>query len=57
MQGNIAFKEGERFRKGYLLIRIYDDDIKASLAASKSNFLQRLSSVLSDLKIDSPEEY
>ncbi len=57
MQGNIAFKEGQRFSKGDLLIRIYDDDIKASLTASKSNFLQRLSAVLPDLKIDFPEEY
>ncbi len=57
MQGNIAFKEGERFNKGDLLIRIYDNDIKASLTASKSNFLQRLSSVLPDLKIDFPQEY
>ncbi len=57
LQGNIAFKEGERFHKGDLLIRIYDDDIKASLAASKSNFLQRLSGVLPDIKIDLPNEY
>lgn len=57
MQGNIAFKEGERFNKGDLLIRIYDDDIKASLTASKSNFLQKLSAILPDLKIDFPREY
>ncbi len=57
MQGNIVFKEGERFNKGDLLIRIYDDDIKASLTASKSNFLQKLSAILPDLKIDFPREY
>jgi len=57
MQGNIAFKEGRQFNKGDLLIRIYDDDIKASLAASRSSFLQRLSAILPDLKIDFPEEY
>ncbi len=57
MQGKTAFKEGEQFNKGDLLIRIYDDDIKASLTASRSNFLQKLSTILPDLKIDFPEEY
>jgi|LZCG01.1.fsa_nt_gb multidrug efflux pump subunit AcrA (membrane-fusion protein) len=57
MQGNIVFKEGERFKKGDLLIRIYDDDIIASLTASKSNFLQKLSAILPDLKIDFPKAY
>lgn len=57
MQGNIVFKEGQQFNKGDLLIRIYDDDIKSSLAASRSSFLQSLSAILPDLKIDFPEEY
>ncbi len=57
MQGNIAFKEGQRFSKGDLLIRIYDEDIIASLTAAKSDFLQKLSVVLPDLKMDFPDEY
>lgn len=57
MQGNTVFKEGEQFNMGDLLIRIYDDDIKASLTASRSNFLQKLSTILPDLKIDFPKEY
>ncbi len=57
MEGNVLFKEGQQFKKGELLISIYNDDIQASLTASKSNFLQKLSAVLPDLKIDFPEEY
>lgn len=57
MEGNVPFKEGERFKKGELLINIYNEDIRASLTASRSNFLQKLSSVLPDLKVDFPDEY
>lgn len=57
MEGNVPFKEGEHFNKGDLLIRIYEEDIKAALTAGKSNFLQKLSSVLPDLQVDFPEEY
>ena len=57
MEGSVLFKEGEQFKKGELLIGIYNDDIQAALTASKSNFLQKLSAVLPDIKIDFPEEY
>ena len=57
MQANVPFKEGQQFKKGELLISIYDEDLKASITASRSNFLQKLSAVLPDLKIDYPEEY
>ncbi|MFW6267605.1 MAG: efflux RND transporter periplasmic adaptor subunit [Marinilabiliaceae bacterium] len=57
MEGNVDFKEGGEFNKGDLLIRIYDEDIKATLTAGRSNFLQKLSSVLPDLQVDFPDEY
>jgi multidrug efflux pump subunit AcrA (membrane-fusion protein) len=57
MEGNVPFKEGEKFKKGDLLIEIYSEDIAASLRAGKSNLLQKLSFVLPDLRIDYPEEY
>ena len=57
MEGEVAFKEGEHFNKGDLLIRIYNEDIKATLTAGRSFFLQKLSSVLPDLQVDFPEEY
>lgn len=56
MEGNVPFKEGQQFKKGELLISIFNDDIQASLTASRSNFLQKLSAVLPDLNIDFPEE-
>ncbi|MFW6019906.1 MAG: efflux RND transporter periplasmic adaptor subunit [Bacteroidales bacterium] len=57
MEGNVPFKEGQSFTKGDLLIRIYNEDIKATLTADRSNFLQKLSSILPDLQVDFPEEY
>ncbi|MFW6145263.1 MAG: efflux RND transporter periplasmic adaptor subunit [bacterium] len=57
MKGNVPFKEGEHFTKGDLLIRIYNEDVKATLTAGRSNFLQKLSSILPDLQVDFPEEY
>ena len=57
MEGKVPFKEGEHFKKGDLLINIYNEDIIASLTASKSSFLQKLSSVLPDLKVDFPNDY
>jgi multidrug efflux pump subunit AcrA (membrane-fusion protein) len=57
MEGDVPFKEGEKFKKGDLLIQIYSEDIAASLRAGKSILLQKLSSVLPDLRIDYPDEY
>lgn len=57
MEGDVPFKEGEHFTKGDLLIRIYNEDIKATLTSGRSNFLQKLSSILPDLQVDFPEEY
>jgi multidrug efflux pump subunit AcrA (membrane-fusion protein) len=55
--GNIELKEGERFSKGSVLVRINKDNAEASLQAAKSNFLRTISSMLPDLSVDYPEEY
>lgn len=57
MPGNISFKEGQSFRKGDLLIKIYDKEAGLSLKANKSSFLNSLAGILPDLKIDYPESY
>ncbi|MGE4585783.1 MAG: efflux RND transporter periplasmic adaptor subunit [Mangrovibacterium sp.] len=57
LQGEVRFKEGESFKKGDVIIRIYSDDVKATLKANKSSFLQTLSLVLPDIKVDYPDEY
>ena len=57
VQGDVRFKAGESFQKGDVLLTIYSRDVEASLKSGKSSFLQTLSAVLPDLKIDYPNEY
>jgi len=57
MQGDVRFKIGESFKKGDILINIYDEDVKAALKSGKSNFLQTLSKILPDLKVDYATEF
>jgi multidrug efflux pump subunit AcrA (membrane-fusion protein) len=57
LQGDVCFKAGESFKKGDVLVKIYNEDIYASLKAGKSSFLQTLSIILPDLKVDYPDEY
>jgi multidrug efflux pump subunit AcrA (membrane-fusion protein) len=54
---NVPLKEGQSFKKGDLLVRIYKDDMQAALQSLRSSFLQLVSSALPDLKIDYPDEY
>lgn len=57
MQGDVRLKDGEDFKKNDVLIRIYKEDVEASLKSGKSSFLQTLSVILPDLKVDYPVEY
>jgi multidrug efflux pump subunit AcrA (membrane-fusion protein) len=57
LNGSIPFKEGQKFKKGDLLVRIYDKEAGLSLKASKSSFLNSLASLLPDLKVDFPDNY
>ncbi len=57
LQGDVPFKEGQSFRKGDLLIKIYEKDAQASIKASKSNFLRNLSQILPDIKVDYADEF
>lgn len=57
MQGQVDFKEGEKFKKGDLLIRIYKEDAKAQLMASKSSFLRTIAGILPDMQVDFPQSY
>lgn len=57
LQGNVRFKSGESFDKGDVLIKIYKEDIEANLKSGKSSFLQVISMILPDLKVDYPNEY
>lgn len=54
---NTPLKVGQTFRKGDLLVDIFDEDVRASHTAQVSSFLTILASALPDLKIDMPDQY
>lgn len=51
------FLEGVAFKKGEVLLHIDDTEAKATLMSQKSNYLNAISKVLPDLKIDFPNDY
>ncbi|MFZ1292052.1 MAG: HlyD family efflux transporter periplasmic adaptor subunit [Melioribacteraceae bacterium] len=57
LEGNVSFKEGQTFRKGDLLLKIYDNEASLNLKAEVSSFLTQLAGILPDMKIDFPETY
>ena len=57
LPGAVPLKEGQSFKKGEVLIHIYNEDMKASLQSMRSSYLQLMSSALPDLKIDYPDQY
>jgi len=48
----VPLKVGQRFKKGDLLIQIYDTDARMDLQAKKSQFLNKLAQSLPDIRID-----
>jgi len=57
MPGNIPLKKGQAFKKGDLLIKIFDQEARLSLLATKSRFLNAVASLLPDFKVDFPNSY
>lgn len=57
LRTDVTLKKGERFKKGDLLVRIFDEEAKNNLMASKSRFLNMFAGILPDLNIDYPENY
>jgi len=57
VKGNINLKEGTKFKKGELLVTIFDEEAKHNLRASKSRFLNGIAGILPDMRIDFPESY
>ena len=55
--GDIPFKEGQTFKKGAVLLRVFNDDFVFGLKAKKSAFLQKLAGILPDMKVDFPDRY
>jgi membrane fusion protein, multidrug efflux system len=57
LEGNFSIKKGTKFRKGNVLFKVRNTDIKLLVDAKKSQFMNLLSSNLADIKLDFPEEY
>jgi hypothetical protein len=57
LEGNFSIKKGTKFRKGDILFRVKNTDMKLLADAKKSNFMNLLSSNLADIKLDFPSEY
>lgn len=57
LPGDVVLKEGTKFKQGALLVRIFDEEAKNNLKASKSKFMNGIAGILPDIKIDFPESY
>ncbi len=57
LQGEVVLKEGTKFSKGALLVKIFDDEARNNLKASKSRFMNGIASILPDIRVDFPESY
>jgi len=57
LEGKFSIKKGTSFRKGDVLFKVKDTDIKLLADVKKSQFMNLLSSSLADIKLDFPEEY
>jgi len=57
LQGQVVLKKGQSFRKGQLLLKIYNQEAKLALQSRKSRFLNSLANILPDLKTDFKESY
>ena len=57
LQGKFSIKKGTKFRKGNVLFKVKNTDIKLLADAKKSQFMNLISSNLADIKLDFPQEY
>jgi membrane fusion protein, multidrug efflux system len=51
------FLPGQRFKKGQVLININSQEYAASVQAAKSDFYNRITSIMPDLRLDFPEAF
>lgn len=57
LAGDRPLKKGQQFKKGELLLKIFETEARLNLQARKSSFLNMLANILPDLKIDFRESY
>lgn len=57
LDGGKEFREGQRFNKGEAMLRLDTEEQRMNLLAQKTAFLNLITSVLPDLKLDFPDNY
>lgn len=57
IRGSVPFQPDQSFKKGQLLLKIDDRQIKLDINTAKSDFLNALATVLPELKVEFPDEY
>ena len=55
--GDIPYKPAQFFKKGDLILKIDDRQVQLDIKSAKSDFLNALSSVLPEIKVDFPDDY
>jgi hypothetical protein len=53
----VPFQPGQSFKRGDLLIKVDDRQMKLDLNSAKSDFLNALATVLPEIKVDFPDRY
>lgn len=57
LESRIPLKVGQTFKRGDIIVDIFDEDERASHAAQVSAFLLTLATALPDMKLDIPDEF
>ena len=55
-KGNVSLRKGTSFKEGQLIAEIYKDEVELALKARKSRFLNTITTLLPDIKVDFPEQ-
>jgi multidrug efflux pump subunit AcrA (membrane-fusion protein) len=57
LDGDVPLLTGQSFKKGDILLRIFDEEAKLALQAAKSRYLSSIAGVLPDIKYDYSDDY
>ncbi|MCB2229501.1 efflux RND transporter periplasmic adaptor subunit [bacterium] len=57
LRGDTPFKPAQAFRRGDLLLRVDDRQVRLDLNSAKSDLLNALASVLPEIRVDFPDRY
>ena len=56
LKTRVNFKEGNSFRKGEVLIKIDDRELRLQIISKKSKFINTITKIIPDLKVDFPAD-